>query len=449
MTNSKLRRSPLEGAVVQKAELARQVAILRVRVPGETWLLVLGAAPGACGVGLVPYEARDAARALLLGQEISKGTRDRLEGAKVTRIDARGVSLVAGGQLVRVFVDAGGGPRIALRARDSAEAPRAPADEGALFDRALGLAAGEELVGALGPALLAGAKLAATASVARARKRLERRVEAVRADLARAEGADTLAAKARWFVAEAARAPRGSRELNVTDWSSGEAHVITLALDPSRSARDQVDAIFARARRIQRGAAIASGRLAETEAKLAQVDAVLRSVNAAETLADLDREVRRAGLAPRPPAAAGKPRRPTEPRRPYRVFHASTGSPIWVGKGAADNDTLTLHIAGPHDLWLHAKEMKGAHVVLPLAKGKDPPGEALVDAAHLAAHFSSAQGETLVEIAYARRAHVRKPKGAAPGLVRVEREKVIVVRIEPERMKGLLASEEGATETQG
>jgi len=322
-----------------------------------------------------------------------------------------------------------------LATRDSAESP-------VLLEREAGLAAGEELVRGLAPALLAGAKLAATASITKARKRFERRAEAVRADLARAKEADALAAEARWFVAEASRAPRGTRELAVTDWSSGEARTITLALDPARSAQDQVEAIFARARRIQRGAAVATARLAETLARIAQLDAIARAMTAAVTLTDLGREVRSAGLGPKASSVVRAPRRETEPRCPYRVFRASTGSPIWVGKGAADNDALTLHVAKPHDLWLHAKGMKGAHVVLPLAKGKDAPGDALVDAAHLAAHFSGAKGEASVEVVYVPRGHVRKPKGSAPGLVRVDREKVILVRIEPQRMKALLASEE-------
>jgi hypothetical protein len=444
MTNSELRRGLLEGAVVQRADVARHVAILRVRIPGETWLLVLGAAKGACGVGLVPYEARNSARELLVGQETEKGAGKRLEGATLTRLDARGASLLAGGQSVRVFVDPGGGPRIALATRDLSDAPRAEDPGAPPLEHDACVASGRELVGALGPALLAGAKLAAEASIAKLRKRFERRAEAVRADLARASDADALAAKARWFVAEAARAPRGARELTVTDWSSGEAHPITLALDPARSAHDQVEAIFARAGRIQRGAAIARARLAEAEARLAQFDAALQAVRAAGTLADLELELRRTGPTSGPtprPASATRRSKPL-PRRPYRVFRASTGSPIWVGKGAADNDALTLHVAKPYDLWLHARGTKGAHVVLPLERGKDAPGEALVDAAHLAAHFSGGKGETSVEVVYVLRGHVRKPKGAAPGLVRVDREKVIVVRIEPARMKALLASEE-------
>jgi len=441
MTNSEHRKGLLEGAVVQKADVTPQLAILRARLPGETWLLVLGAARGACGVGLVPYERREPVRALLLGQETPKSARARLEGATVTRMDARGVSLCLGGKFLRVFVDLRGGPHIALA--DSEGRDRSDEDDGARVDaRDTWLTAGEDLVGALGPALLEGAKLTSVTALAKAQKRFERRAEAVRTDLGRAFEADALAAKARWFVAEAARAPRGARDLTVTDWSTGEALVMTLPLDPALAAREQVEAIFARARRIQRGAGIATARLADTEKRIAELEDAIRAVQAAGSLADLDALTRRTGLAAPPERGKGVSRRKAAPRRPYRVFLASTGSPIWVGKGAADNDALTLHIAKPHDLWLHAKGMQGAHVVLPLAKGKDAPGDALVDAAHLAAHFSGARAEATVEVLYALRGHVRKPKGSAPGLVRVEREKVILVRIEPQRLKRLLASEE-------
>jgi len=118
--------------------------------------------------------------------------------------------------------------------------------------------------------------------------------------------------------------------------------------------------------------------------------------------------------------------------------------PIYVGRGAADNDALTFRVARPRDLWLHAKGTSGAHVVLPLGKGKEPASEALVDAAHLAAHFSTQRDEPTVEVTYTLRGRVRKPRGSAPGLVVVDQGKTMWVRMEPDRLKRLLASEESA-----
>jgi predicted ribosome quality control (RQC) complex YloA/Tae2 family protein len=115
---------------------------------------------------------------------------------------------------------------------------------------------------------------------------------------------------------------------------------------------------------------------------------------------------------------------------------------VLVGRGAKDNDDLTLHVARPYHLWLHAKGTTGAHVVVTLKKGESCPAELLVDAAHLAAHFSDARGEKVVEVTYVQKRYVRKPRGAAPGSVQVDREKVIVLRVEAERLARLLAEPE-------
>jgi predicted ribosome quality control (RQC) complex YloA/Tae2 family protein len=126
----------------------------------------------------------------------------------------------------------------------------------------------------------------------------------------------------------------------------------------------------------------------------------------------------------------------------FRTFVARSGAKILVGKGAADNDTLTLHVAKPHDLWLHAKDRAGAHVVVPLGKGKSCPAEDLVDAAHLAAHFSDARDEKAVDIQYLPRRYVRKPKGSAPGAVVVDREKVLPLRFDSALLRRLLEREQ-------
>jgi predicted ribosome quality control (RQC) complex YloA/Tae2 family protein len=81
---------------------------------------------------------------------------------------------------------------------------------------------------------------------------------------------------------------------------------------------------------------------------------------------------------------------------------------------------------------------------LPLDKGKESSSEALVDAAHLAAHFSGHRAEASVEVQYAPRGQVRKPRGSPPGFVVVDHARAMLVRMEPDRLARLLASEEVA-----
>ena len=129
------------------------------------------------------------------------------------------------------------------------------------------------------------------------------------------------------------------------------------------------------------------------------------------------------------------------PLPPYRTFLSASGARILVGRSAEKNDALTFHVARPHDLWLHAKNRTGSHVVVPLDKKGSCPGDVLVDAAHLAAHFSEARDEALVEVQYTPRRYLRKPRGSAAGLVVVDREKVLLLRREDDRLRALLERE--------
>ncbi|HSY25846.1 MAG TPA: NFACT RNA binding domain-containing protein [Polyangiaceae bacterium] len=334
-------------------------------------------------------------------------------------------------------------------------------------------------------------------ALTKALARIGRRVEAVQRDLTKIGEAQETARRAQLFVVEAARAPRGARELQAVDWSSGAAVAVRWPLDPAKTAQSQIEVAFHRARRMK-----AAGRLVAERLRAAIV--------AQETLSGIAAELERPPFAPvavsetaaggerasaptasaehapgpgalaeddalapaswtelesRARAAApldfklistagsgslrdATPARPGPKagadgvlRLPYRTFVGPSKRPILVGRSAEQNDALTLRVARPHDLWLHAKGWTGAHVVVPLEKGATCPADTLVEAAHLAAHFSDARGESVVEVTYTPRRYVRKPRGSAPGLVVVDREKVIVLRSRADTLRELLACE--------
>jgi hypothetical protein len=140
----------------------------------------------------------------------------------------------------------------------------------------------------------------------------------------------------------------------------------------------------------------------------------------------------RAAPAPaRPPA--GKPSAPPKrgaarAPRPFREYKSSGGLDIWVGRGAASNDSLTFHEAAPEDVWLHARDAAGAHVVLRWTKPEPPPAKDLAEAAALAAWHSKSRGNTVAPVDWTRRKHVRKPRGGPAGLVLVDHVKTVNAR---------------------
>lgn len=296
----------------------------------------------------------------------------------------------------------------------------------------------------------------------RARRRLTQRAAAVARDLERIDEAQAWAGRAQWLIPAAARAPRGARSLEVSDWSSGEEVKVSLPLDPGKPAREQVEAVFARARRLRRGRPIAEARRAEAERAeaaiaalrpaLERLAAVPEDEGAPELVAELDAIAARAPsllprdlrvlVAPRAAAAPGSTARGQPARKPpFRTFAARSGLPLLVGRRAELNDELTFQVSRPHHWWLHARDRTGAHVIAWNDKGKPLTETELVDAAHLAVHFSDARDERAVDVLYTERRYVRKPRRSPPGLVLADRAKVFPLRADPALLAQLLETE--------
>lgn len=115
-----------------------------------------------------------------------------------------------------------------------------------------------------------------------------------------------------------------------------------------------------------------------------------------------------------------------QPSFPFRTFEFQ-GFQIWMGKNAENNDLLTLKYAFKEDLWLHAKDVSGSHVIVKHQSGKNFPKLVIEKAAEIAAFYSKRKSDTLVPVTVTPKKYVRKPKGFAAGKVIVEKEDVVLV----------------------
>lgn len=268
-----------------------------------------------------------------------------------------------------------------------------------------------------------------------ARQKLERLLSALEGDLSRASQAGEFSTWGHLLKANLKRLPRGAASVQLEGFDGAPVEV---PLDPRFGAVENMEKLFEKARRLRRAQAFIERRLDETLAKLAQLETFAESLpsldeSALETLsAELCR--RHPGLRPRLPRSQQQP----QERLPYKEIPISAGRSARVGRSAKDNDALTLRHARPDDLWLHVRGRPGSHVVVPMGRLEEPSADILVDAAHLAVHFSEAKGQTGVEVIYTRRRYVAKPRGAAPGSVRIMKEKTLLLELEPERLARLL-----------
>lgn len=112
---------------------------------------------------------------------------------------------------------------------------------------------------------------------------------------------------------------------------------------------------------------------------------------------------------------------------PFKEF-IITGWTVWVGKNAKNNDLLTLKYAKKNDLWLHARDVSGSHVVIRNPQNQTVPKHVIEQAASIAAYYSKRQTETLCPVIVTPKKYVRKTRDLLPGQVIVDREEVVIVR---------------------
>ena len=127
------------------------------------------------------------------------------------------------------------------------------------------------------------------------------------------------------------------------------------------------------------------------------------------------------------PSPAGRPLEKREAIPGVRRYRSSDGFEILVGRTDRDNDHLTNRIARSHDLWLHAADYPGSHVILRNPRRLPIPFRSLQEAAQLAAKFSQAREAPKVAVHYCEKKFVTKPKGFPPGQVRLASFKTILV----------------------
>ncbi|XHR85915.1 MAG: NFACT RNA binding domain-containing protein [Gloeotrichia echinulata GP01] len=109
----------------------------------------------------------------------------------------------------------------------------------------------------------------------------------------------------------------------------------------------------------------------------------------------------------------------------YHRSRTPSGFELLIGRNNRQNDQLTFRVAGDYDLWFHAQEIPGSHVLLRLEPGAVPEASDLQFAANFAAYYSRGRQSDQVPVVYTQPKHVYKPKGAKPGIAIYKQERIL------------------------
>lgn len=226
------------------------------------------------------------------------------------------------------------------------------------------------------------------------------------------------------LLANVATAERHGNKVTITDYYAEGAPAIEVEIEEKVSLQDEAAQRFRQYGKAKRAREETAERMVQIDREIAQLNRQLEEIQ--KILDEKDETALAPFIEAKPPPR--KPQAKQQTSLPgVRRYLSTDGYEILVGRAARDNDNLTFKIAQPNDLWLHSGDYPGSHVVVRNPTRKEIPHRTIVEAAQLAGKFSQASEDSKVVIHYTPRKFLSKPKGSAPGLVRLSRFKSITV----------------------
>jgi predicted ribosome quality control (RQC) complex YloA/Tae2 family protein len=201
---------------------------------------------------------------------------------------------------------------------------------------------------------------------------------------------------------------------------------LVIALDPTLTAVENARAYFDRYEKAKRAAADLPALEQSARREVEYLEQLGVDLDLAASWPEIDsvREALQEGGYWRGKRTRG----PRGGRRPgIRRFTTDEGFVILVGRNAAQNHQLITERSAPADLWLHARNLPGSHVIVK-NDGRPVREHVIQYAAQLAATYSAGRDNAIVEVDVTERRYVRPIKGGKPGQVTYRNERTLVVR---------------------
>jgi predicted ribosome quality control (RQC) complex YloA/Tae2 family protein len=277
-----------------------------------------------------------------------------------------------------------------------------------------------------------------TRTVKTALERSQKKLANQTGDLNKAEKGDKYRLHGELLTAHMHGLNEGENSVTVPNYYDTDGGTVTIPLDPSRTLNQNAQRYFKRYAKTRSAIEKLNEQIPVTQSEIDYLEGQLQNISHCETDAEVNeiaQELMEEGYLRR------KRRNQKKNAAPSRPLHYSSsgGYDIYVGKNNKQNDWLTFKKANATDLWLHAKEMPGSHVII-RTRGQDLediPDTTLTEAAQLAAWYSKGRTGSHIPIDYCPRSHVKKPGIYKPGLVIYEGYFTVYVDPRKEAVEGI------------
>ncbi len=248
--------------------------------------------------------------------------------------------------------------------------------------------------------------------------------------LQQSEQADEYRQKADLLMAYLQKWEPGMKEITLADFDSGKP--VAIALQPDKNAVQNAQSLYKQHQKLKRVKNAVEPLLAEVNGEigyLEQVEDAIAQIDKYQTVEDLEAldEIREELIGQKyleDPEYRNRTSNETANTN-FRRYRTPSGFEILIGRNNRQNDYLTFRVAGDYDLWFHAQEIPGSHVLLRLEPGAVPEEADLQFTANLAVYYSRARQTDQAPVVYTEPKHVYKPKGAKPGIAIYKQERIL------------------------
>ena len=272
--------------------------------------------------------------------------------------------------------------------------------------------------------------------------RLTRKLAAQQEDIVKAAQRDAMRECGDIITANFHLIVKGQSELTAQDFYGDDGAMRTIPLDPLKTPQQNAAKYYKEYSKAKNTEKYLEQQIKLGGSELAYLESVVHEISLAEgerDLSEIRAELEQTGYI--------KSRKKTKEKQaataPMR-FTSSAGLEILAGRNNTQNDALTLKTAQKSDIWLHAQKQNGAHVIISCS-GAEPDEATLLEAAAIAAYYSSGRSSGKIAVDYAQVKHVKKPSGGRPGMVIYTNYKTVIVSPDGELAEKLRGGSKSGT----
>lgn len=246
-------------------------------------------------------------------------------------------------------------------------------------------------------------------------KRLAKKIQILLDDIEEAKDAEKFRDEGELIKANIYLLKKGDTKVKLADYSTYPPTEKEVVLDATKTPQQNAAVRFKKYSKLKAGRIHAAAQLELAREELEYIERVKFSLDRADgesEIAEIRTELESGGYI-----RANASKRPQKNKKPKPdIYVTSGGYTVYCGKNNIQNEYVTFKLASRDDIWFHAKNMPGSHVIL-VTNGEEPSAEDYTEAAIIAAVNSSAKGNAAVEIDYTKASNVKKPGGSRIGFV--------------------------------